>query len=80
MLLLVAEGRSLRSLGASYQDIADFLFDQGCINAINLDSGRSAVLVHNGENATNISIGAGIATEERKLPNAFVVLPEGSNG
>lgn len=79
MLLLVVEGRSLRSLGASYQDIADFFYNQGCINAINLDSGRSAVLVHNGENVTNISIGAGIATEERMLPNAFVVLPEGSN-
>ena len=67
----------ISSLGATYDDIADFMEEQGCINAINLDSGRSSVMVYEGAPITKIAVGAGIQTTSRAAPNAFVVMPEG---
>ena len=77
VILVLIEGRMISSLGATYDDLADFLEEQGCINAINLDSGRSSVMVYDGEVITKIAVGAGIQTENRAAPNAFVVMPEG---
>ena len=75
-ILLTVEGRMVSSLGATMDDIADFMEEQGAINAINLDSGRSAVMVYNGENITKVAIGSGVGVDERALPDAFLVLPE----
>ena len=77
IILVLIEGRMISSLGASFDDLADFMEEQGCINACNLDSGRSSVMVYNGEVVTKIAVGAGIQTENRAAPNAFVVMPEG---
>ena len=77
VILVLIEGRMISSLGATYDDLADFMEEQGCINACNLDSGRSSVMVYDGEIVTKIAVGAGIQTENRAAPNAFVVMPEG---
>ena len=77
VILVLIEGRMISSLGATYDDIADFMEEQGCINAINLDSGRSSVMVYEGVPITKIAVGAGIQTTSRAAPNAFVVMPEG---
>ena len=75
-ILVTIEGRMVSSLGATMDDLADFMEEQGAINAINLDSGRSAVMVYNGENITKVAIGSGVGVDERALPDAFLVLPE----
>lgn len=77
VILVLMEGRMVSSLGASYDDLADFMEEQGCINAMNLDSGRSSVMVYEGAPVTKIAVGAGIQTTNRAAPNAFVVMPEG---
>ena len=77
VILVLIEGRMISSLGASYDDLADFMEEQGCINACNLDSGRSSVMIYEGVPVTKIAVGAGIQTENRAAPNAFVVMPEG---
>ncbi len=77
VILVLIEGRMISSLGATFDDLADFMEEQGCINACNLDSGRSSVMVYEGVPVTKIAVGAGIQTENRAAPNAFVVMPEG---
>ncbi len=77
VILILIEGRMVSSLGATYDDLASFMEEQGCINAINLDSGRSSVMVYDGKPITKIAVGAGIQTVSRAAPNAFVVMPEG---
>ena len=77
VILVLIEGRMVSSLGATFDDLADFMEEQGCINACNLDSGRSSVMVYEGVPVTKIAVGAGIQTTNRAAPNAFVVMPEG---
>ena len=77
VILVLIEGRMVSSLGATFDDLADFMEEQGCINACNLDSGRSSVMVYEGAPVTKIAVGAGIQTTNRAAPNAFVVMPEG---
>ena len=47
-VLVVAEGRSEDSKGATHQELADFMYDLGCREAFNLDGGNSATLIFNG--------------------------------
>ena len=44
-VLVVAEGRSEDSKGATHQELADFMYDLGCIEAFNLDGGGSASMI-----------------------------------
>ncbi len=46
-VLVVAEGRSDDSKGVTHQELADFMYDLGCIEAFNLDGGNSATLIFN---------------------------------
>ncbi len=47
-LLVVAEGRSEDSQGVTHQELADFMYEQGCVEAFNLDGGNSATLLFHG--------------------------------
>ena len=47
-LLVVAEGRG-ESAGATVAQVAQFMLDQGCIEAFNLDGGNSSYMVFNNE-------------------------------
>ena len=70
ILMLVVEGRLVQSVGISVADCAPILLDHGCMQALNLDGGTSAILWYDGEYVTQCSNTA--LPEGRLLPNAFV--------
>lgn len=74
VLLLVLDGRSISTLGATMQDVADIMLEYGAVNAGNLDGGSSSVMVYGGEIVNNCAS----VTGPRNIPTAFVVLPEGA--
>lgn len=47
-LVVLVEGRTKDSDGVTHQELADLMFDLGCMQAFNLDGGNSATLVFNG--------------------------------
>lgn len=47
-VLVLAEGRTEDSKGVTHQELADFMFDIGCLQAFNLDGGNTATMVYNG--------------------------------
>ena len=47
-VLVLAEGRTNNSEGVTHQELADFMFDLGCLEAFNLDGGNTATMVYNG--------------------------------
>ena len=53
ILLLVIDGRSINSLGASYADCIEVMQEYGAYNAANLDGGSSTVMVYEGEIINN---------------------------
>ena len=77
LLLLVLDGRSISTLGATMQDICDIMLEYGAVNAGNLDGGSSSIMVYNGEIINNCSSVVG----PRRIPTGFIVLEGGnSNG
>lgn len=44
-VIVLAEGRNQDSEGVNHQELADFMFDLGCIEAFNLDGGNTATIV-----------------------------------
>ena len=69
-MMLVVEGRLLDSLGCGVEDIADKLEEYGCVQAMNLDGGTSAIMYYKGKNVTRCS-----NTElpnGRNMPTAWV--------
>lgn len=48
-VLALAEGRYGESNGVTHQELAEFMYDQGCIQAFNLDGGNSTVMLFNGQ-------------------------------
>lgn len=74
VLLIVVEGRRPDSLGATYDDIAKVMYDNGAINAGNLDGGSSSVMYYEGEAITHSASVIGM----RELPTCVLVMsPEG---
>ncbi len=69
VLLLVINGRTTTSLGASYEDCIRIMLEHGAINAANLDGGSSSVMVYNGEIINNIVSMRG----DRTVPTAWIV-------
>ena len=75
LLLLVLDGRSVNTLGATMENICEVMFEYGAVNAGNLDGGSSSVMVYEGE----IINSCASVTGPRNIPTAFVVLPEGQD-
>lgn len=50
ILLMVISGRSLESLGATFDDLVEVMIAHGAVNATNLDGGSSSLMFMNGEN------------------------------
>lgn len=73
VLLLVIDGRSLESIGATLRDIQDILLEYGAVNAANLDGGSSTTMYYNGKVINKPSDKLG----ERTVPTAFLVMPQG---
>ena len=70
VIMLVLEGRKPDSLGATYDDIAEIMYEYGAVNAANLDGGSSSLMYYNGEQITRGSNLIG----KRPVPTAILVL------
>lgn len=53
IILLVIDGRQLRSIGATLKEAQDVLFEYGAYNAVNLDGGSSSTLFYDDEILNN---------------------------
>ena len=69
MLLLVIDGRQPTSLGATFKDIIEIMFEYGAVNAANLDGGSSTLMVFDNEILNSSASLYG----PRQLPTAFLV-------
>ena len=69
IMLMVIEGRSLSSFGATFDDLIEIFLKYGAVNASNLDGGYSSLMVYNGGDLTTNAYAYG----ERILPNAILV-------
>ncbi len=59
-ILLVVDGRSAQSSGATMNELADIFLSLGCVEAINLDGGGSSSMFVNGSTANVPSDAAGV--------------------
>ena len=71
VLLAVIEGRHIDSIGASFDDLAELMFEYGAVNAANLDGGSSSAMIYEGEQITKGSNIVG----SRRMATAILVLP-----
>lgn len=69
-MMVVIEGRLTDSMGCGIAPIAEKLLEYGCVQAMNLDGGTSAILYYKGAYITRCSNTA--LSEGRKLPTAWV--------
>ncbi len=69
MLLLVVNGRSAESLGATYDDLVEIMMQHGAVNATNLDGGSSSIMLYEGEYITHSAYAFG----ERVVATSFLV-------
>ena len=69
VLLLVIDGRTASSLGATYADMINVLLEYGAFNALNLDGGSSSLMYYK-DDYLNRGV---ILTGARDIPTAFVV-------
>lgn len=69
IILLVIDGRTTQSFGASLKDVQNIMLQYGAYNASNLDGGSSATMYSNGSIINNPCDPLG----ERAVPSAFVV-------
>lgn len=69
IILMVIDGRSLTSIGASYKEVQDIMYKLEAVNAINLDGGKSTTMYYDGDiiNTPSNSMG------ERTIPTAVIV-------
>ena len=70
VLLLVLDGRSINTLGATMEDICNVMLDYDAVNVGNLDGGSSSVMVYEGE----IINSCASVTGPRNIPTGFIVL------
>lgn len=73
LLLLVLDGRGVRTLGATLENVVDIMQQYGAVNAANLDGGSSSVMVYEGE---IVNVCASVSGP-RSIPTGFIVLGEG---
>jgi len=71
VLLLVIDGRTLDSFGATLKDVQDILLQYGAVNAANLDGGSSTTMYLDGRTINKPSDKLG----ERTVPTVFMVMP-----
>lgn len=69
LVILVIEGRSRESAGATLEQTAQILKDLGCVEALNLDGGGSSCLLVNGKQTIRPSDKEG----QRAVPAVFLI-------
>ena len=73
ILMLVVEGRQIsRSVGITLYDCVDILLQHGCMQAMNLDGGASAMMWYRGEPIISCSNSNLISVGGRDLPTAWI--------
>ena len=72
LLLLVLDGRSSKTLGATLENVVDIMLSYGAVTVGNLDGGSSSVMVYEGEIINNCAS----VTGPRGIPTGFIVLRE----
>ncbi len=75
ILLLVLDGRSIATLGATLENVCDIMLEYGAVTVGNLDGGSSSLMVYEGQ---IVNVCSSI-TGPRNLPTAFIVLPEAAH-
>lgn len=70
VLMIVVEGRFIDSLGCSVVPMAELMQKYGCVQALNLDGGTSAIMYYNGKYVTRCSNTS--VPQGRTLPTAWV--------
>ena len=73
LLLMVLDGRSIRSRGATLGEAAELLVEFGAQTAINLDGGGSAVMVRRGEDGLPERLTTPSDGDERPVANVLGV-------
>jgi exopolysaccharide biosynthesis protein len=71
IILLVIDGRTPKSLGASLRDVQNIMLQYEAYNASNLDGGSSSTMYYDGDIISNPCDPLG----ERAVPSAFIVMP-----
>ena len=71
VLLLVIDGRSVKSFGATLKEVQDILIKYGAVNAANLDGGSSTTMYYDGKVINTPSDALG----ERSVASVFMVMP-----
>lgn len=69
VILVVIDGRSAASLGASYADLINIMLENGAVNAANLDGGSSSMMYYKGQIINNCSSLIG----DRGIPTSVIV-------
>ena len=69
---VVVDGRSETSIGMNIEELAQYLYDLGCVTAYNLDGGMTSCMYFNG---SVISTPCGTAGMERSLSDIIYILP-----
>lgn len=69
IMMLVIDGRQIKSLGATLKDVAEIMKQYGAYNAANLDGGSSTTMYYDGEVINNPCDPLG----ERSIPTAIYV-------
>ena len=70
IVLMVADGRQAYSIGVSYSDCAEIMYDRGCINAVCMDGGNSSCMFWQGE---QVNVSTNQAGGTRYLPDAWLI-------
>jgi len=70
IVFIQVDGRSSTSIGASMKDMADLMLEQGVVNAMAMDGGTSAFMIHQGDILTDSPVSD---PRGRFLPNAWMV-------
>lgn len=69
ILLLVADGRQITGMGASFADLQEIMAQYGAVNASVMDGGTSTQMYYNGEVINNPYLPTG----PRSCPTAFLI-------
>ncbi|SFC76107.1 M56 family metallopeptidase [Clostridium uliginosum] len=69
IIMIVIDGRSLKSIGATIKELQEVMFKLGAVNAINLDGGKSTAMYYDGEIINKPSDG----NKERAIATAIIV-------
>jgi len=73
-IMVTIDGREENSIGMTLMELAQFMKNLGCYNAMNLDGGGSSVMYLNGMTVNNPSVKGGIP-----LSNAFIIYENAEN-